>query len=374
MTRTTKMTILGGLAGCLGMLGLFTDSSAEQSGVSIRPVVDTAIGPYMGKTGASGAVVIAGSDTIQPIMIKIASAFKKWQPDVKIAVQGGGTDAALMQFLQNQSIIRRGDASVKPGFHQVSGHVALLAASRPLTESERNDFQSRYGYEVTEIPIALDAVTIYVNRQNPIEGLTMEQLDAIFGKDRKRGGQEEIATWGQLGLRDDWAQQPVHRYGQDKRSGTRAFFVQDVLQGGEFRVDVREESGPASEILALSRDVLGIGYAGIGFQASTVRIIPLAERTGAAFVAPSLETASNGTYPLSRSLFLYAKKDPKGELQPEILEFLKFVNSREGQEMVAKAGAYPLPAHQVAKNLQLLTGGSMSATVSENPLLATKQQ
>jgi len=365
--------LLGGLLACLVVLGIGAGTSAEQNGATGKPVVDSAISSYVAKTGVSGGVVIVGSDTMQPIMAKIASAFAKVQPAVKLAVQGGGTDAALMSFLHDQAAIRRGDATPKAQ-HQVSGSISLLSASRPLTDNERKDFRSRYGYEVTEIPVASDAVAVYVNRQNPIQGLTMEQVDAIFSRDRKRGGQEEITTWGQLGLGDEWAQQPIHRYGQDPRSGTRAFFIQEALQGGEMRADVREESGPASEILSLSRDVLGIGYAGVGFQASTVRILPLAERTGAAFIAPSSESAVNGTYPLGRPLYLYVKKDPKTELDPATLEFLKFVNSREGQTMVAKVGAYPLSAHQAAKNLQVLTSGSLSATSSDAQLLISRNQ
>lgn len=363
--RKTTMIVMG----CLGILSAATDSHAEVSSVSARPVVDSGIGHYTAKTGVSGGLAIAGSETVQPIVAKIASAFRQWQPDVKIAIQGGGTDAALMGFLQGQATIRRGDAN--PKGHLVSGSIALLAASRPLTEKERKDFLSRYGYEVTEIPIAWDAIAVYVNRQNPIEGLTMEQLDAIFGKDRKRGFREAITTWGQIGLKDEWAQQPVHPYGQDRNSGTRGFFISHVLQDGNLRAEVREERGPASEILALSRDVLGIGYAGVGFQASTVRIVPLAERSGTGFVMPTAETTSNGTYPLSRQLYLYANKDPKAEWEPAMLEFLKFVNSQEGQNMVVKAGAYPLPADQVARNIHALTGGAISAAASEATLLAT---
>ncbi len=345
----------------IALLGLMGRAGAEHPGIYGKPVVDAAVAAYVPVGKVAGAFTIEGSDTMQPIVAKIASAFREWQPDIKIAVQGGGTNMALLGFLQDQSTIRRGDGSPKGG-HHVSGGIALLAASRPLTENERKDFRSRYGYDVTEIPIALDAIAVYVNRQNPIEGLALEQLDAIFSKDRKRGLQEEITTWGQLGLKDDWSQQPIHRYGQDQRSGTRAIFIQKVLQDGMLRPDVQVKAGPASEILALSRDVLGIGYASIGFQASTVRIIPLAERIGAAFVAPSPESVANGTYPLSRHLYLYAKKDPKAGLQPEILEFFKFVNSRDGQDMVVKAGAYPLPARQVAKNLEALTGTVVAAT------------
>ncbi len=201
----------------------------------------------------------------------------------------------------------------------------------------------------------------------------MEQLDAVFGQDRKRGLQEEIATWGQLGLRDDWAQQPIHRYGQDQRSGTRAIFIHKVLQDGTLRPDVQVKVGPASAILALSNDVLGIGYASIGFQASSVRIVPLAERAGAVFVTPSPASVTDGTYPLSRLLYLYAKKAPKGGLEPEVLEFLKFVNSREGQDAAIKAGAYPLPARQIAKNMETLTGTTVAIQTPEKELLVSKK-
>jgi len=359
-----RNNVLWSTLGCLLLLGAPSEALALSSGSNGQLVVDPAIASYAAKANVSGAVVVAGSDTMQPIVARIASAFKQWQPGVHIAVQGGGSDAALNGFLQNQATIRRGDADASPKSHQVSGNIHLLASSRPLTDGERKDFRSRYGYDVTEIPIALDAVAIYVNRQNPIEGLTLEQLDAIFGRDRKRGFSEEITMWGQVGLKDDWSQQPIHRYGQDKRSGTRTFFVHEALLSGELRADVREESGPASEILAISRDLLGIGYAGIGFQASAVRVLPLAERTGASYIAPTMESAASGSYPLSRRLYLYTKKDPKADLEPAILEFLRFVNSREGQDMVVKAGAYPLPAHLAAKNLQTLTGTTTSSATA----------
>jgi phosphate transport system substrate-binding protein len=340
-------------------MGLVSAAAAEPPGPAVRLMVDASIGSYTGKPGVSGNIAIAGSDTMQPIVAKVASVFRQWHPDVKIAIQGGGSDAALKGFLQNQSTIRRGDAN--PKGHQVSGHVDLLASSRAMTAEEREDFRSRYGHDPIEMPIALDAVAIYVNRDNPIQGLTMAQLDAMFGKARKRGLPESITTWGQLGLTGGWEQQPIHLYGQDKRSGTRTFFIHKVLGDGDIKAEVTEEPGPAMEILRISRDPVGIGYAGIGFLASTVLVLPLAEEAGTPYVQPSAATAADGTYPLARSLYLYAKKGQGSDMDPEVLEFLKFVNSREGQLAVAKSGYYPLPAPQVAKNLQVLTGAPAAA-------------
>ena len=221
-----------------------------------------------------------------------------------------------------------------------------------LTEDERRDFRSRYGSDPVEIPIALDAIAIYVNHENPLASLTLEQVDALFSQSRKRGAPTSITTWGQLGLQNGWEQQPVRLYGRDKRSGTRTLFMHMVLLDGDFRSDVKEEPGSAMEILDISRDRLGIGYASIEFKASTVKILPIAAKSEDTPVAPTAGTAADGSYPLTRSLYLYAKRDPKDQLAPEIAEFLRFINSREGQETLARAGVYPLSSQQDNANLQ----------------------
>ncbi len=345
---------------------LVSDARAEQANGLARSVVDSAIGSYTPVADLSGNVVIAGSDTMQPLMLKLAASFRQVYPKAQLGILGGGTERAVMQFVSDQAQIRRGD-----GFYsgpQASGRVSMLASSRRLTDEESAKFQSRFGYAPTEIPIALDAVAIYVHRRNPIKGLTLEQVDAMFGKDRKRGAPQDLVTWGQAGLTgvSEWEQQPVHLHGRDKQSGTRSFFIQEALAGGELKTDVIEAPGSASEILAIARDPLAVGYAGIGFQTTFVRAVPLAEKADRPFVVPSAETAADGTYPLHRPLYLYVNIDPATALDREELEFLKFINSREGQQVVVKAGAYPLAAAQVAKNLQALQGARLSeaATVA----------
>jgi phosphate transport system substrate-binding protein len=349
------------VAGLLLAGGLPDTASAETAIVSAKPALESSLGSYQTTTPVSGRMVIAGSDTMQPIIVKLASAFHQWHPGVKVVVQGGGSYAGVKGFIIDQATIRRGDA--KPSGHLVSGHVALFAASSPMSNEDRKDFTSRYGYDVTEIPIAMDAVAIYVNAENPIKGLTLDQVDALFGKERKRGYRADITKWSELGVEEGWASSPIHLYGRDKKSGTRNFFINEVLNGGQMKSDIVEEPGSASEILDISRDPLGMGYAGIGFQTSTVRVVPLAKSAGGAFVSPTAETATSGAYPLARYLYLYAKKKPGATLEPEVLEFLKFVNSREGQETVVRAGFFPLPASQVINNLQNLTGPSISALV-----------
>ena len=353
--------ILYGIIGLAALLGLYGRAAADHGKSQAKPVVESSIASYAADTQISGGLTIAGSETMQPLMAKLATAFRDRQPDVKVGVQGGGSVTAIHAFLLNQATIRQGDGSPK-GTHQASSHVDLLASSTPLTPEERNDFRIRYGYEVTEIPIAMDAVAIYVHRSNPIQELTLKQVDAIFGKDRKRG-HENITTWGQIGLKGEWEQAQIHAYGRDKKSGTRSVFIHAALLDGELKDNVREYPGPASEILAISRDQFGIGYAGIGFQTSFLRTVPLAEESGRPAVLPDAESAKNGTYPMSRLLYLYVKKNPGTELDKETSEFLKFVNSREGQEAVVRAGIYPLSQVQIAKNLQALGFTPMSASL-----------
>lgn len=357
--RYGRRGVTAGMLSALCILGL-ASAWAEQPLDLVRPVVDSGIASYQPKTGVSGKITIAGSDTMQPIVAKLASVFHEWQPGITIAVEGGGSEAAMTEFVSGLAASRRGDGNV--GGHLSSNDVALLASSRPLTPDERKTFHVRYGFDPTEVPIALDAVAVYVNYQNPILGLTMDQVDAIFSKTRKRGASADIASWGQLGLADGWEQQPIHLYGRDKRSGTRTFFVQTALLGGELKSGLREAPGSALEILDISRDPSGIGYAGVGFQASTVRALPLAEKAGEPFVPPTAEAVASGSYPLARSLYLYAKRSPKGGLDENVKELLRFINSREGQETVAKAGVFPLAASQIAANLQALVGSPTSAS------------
>ena len=344
----------------IGLLPVMTRSAtAETSIVGARLAGQSGLVPYQAKPEVSGSFAIAGSDSMQPLMTKLLMAFKEWQPNVKTVVQGGGSEAALRGFIGDQATIRRGDA--KNIGHHISGSVALLASSRELSVEERKDFHARYGFEPTEIPIAMDAVSIYVSKDNPLKGLTMEQVDAVFGVDRRRGYHQAITKWKDLGIEDAWGAQPINLYGRDKRSGTRTFFIHEALLNGRITASIKEAPGSASEILEISRDPLGMGYAGTEFQASTVKIVPLASRAGMAFVEPTAASVLDGSYPLARHLYLYAKGGQDQAFEPQILSFLNFINSREGQDVVARAGYYPLSEGQIAKNMQLLNGSILSA-------------
>jgi len=317
--------------------------------------LDSSLAAYMPTSQVSGELKIAGSTTMQPLTNRLAGEFRRYHPNVKIMVEAGESASALKELLGETS-----RSKPKTGGAGTGEPVLLAAASRLLTEAERKQFVSRYGYEPSPIPVAMDAVGIYVHRDNPLQHLTLDQVDAIFSTTRHRGAPVGITRWGQLGLTGEWAQAPIRLYGRGVKSGTRAFVNEHALRGGEFRSDVHEEPGAASVILATSRDPFGIGYSGIGLQASTVRALPLAETEGMEPVAPDLRGVMEGRYPLHRFLYLYINKPPTAALPPAAREFLAFVNSREGQEAVIKGGAYPLPPKDVERSLALLSSSGRS--------------
>ena len=365
LATAAALSLFGGYAG------------AEHAGLNGAggPTVDPAIEPYTNHNGLQGKLSIAGSDTMRPLISKLSAQFLSLHPGAQIAVEGTGSSAAIREFLLGLSYQRRGDKVQSRGTAG-SNAVELLASSRQLTEEEQKGFEFNYGYRPLEVPIAMDAVAIYVHKNNPIQRLTLAQIDGIFGKDHKRG-QAAISNWSQVGLLDSsLAQQPIHLYGRDKRSGTREFFKHVALKDGDLVDTVVEQPGSASEIIAIAQDPLAVGYAGAGFNISDVRQVPIASQPDQSALLPSVDTVTSGTYPLGRSLYLYVKKNPNDKLDPFVAEFLSFVNSRQGQETVARASFYPLTGAQVAKNLQDLglLKGAMVGTPTKNQELQFAEQ
>ena len=318
---------------------------AEQGGPFASLTVDAGLAPYSPQTQVSGTLKVQGSDTMSPLMTRLAAEFQRRQPQVTISVRGGGSSNAVSELLEPPV---PGRIMLK---EERTNHFLLVASSRELLDSEIKQFVAQHGYEPLAVPVAVDAVALYVHQDNPLPGLTLDQVDAIFSTTRKRGYKTEIKRWGQLGLANGWEKGAIQLYGRDRKSGTRAFFQEHVLAGGEFAPHLQEQPGAASVVLALSRDPFGIGYNGLGFQASAVRMVPLAENEGMPFITPSFATVADQTYPLRRILYVYLDKSPKSPLPSAAQEFLTFITSREGQEAVVRAGFFPLPMSQVTKSL-----------------------
>lgn len=325
----------------------------EQAGPLSAVMPDARLGGYSPSEQIAGALKIQGSDTMYPLLTRLSAEFRRRQPWVSIDVKGGGSAKALADFLQVPSAENLKGGQVAQTF--------LVSSSRELMPSEIKQFSTRHGHEPVGIPVAIDAVAIYVHRNNPIEGLTLDQVDAMFSLSRNRGYPVDVGSWGQLGLSAGWRNAPIQLYGRDRRSGTRTFFQEHVLAGGEFRPSMQEEPGAASVILALSQAPLGIAFNGLGLQSTMVRIVPLAEKKDMPFVAPSDVTIADQTYPLRRVLYLYMDKSSAASFNPAAKEFLSFITSREGQETVIRAGFFPLPMTQIEHNIAALAQSTSEA-------------
>ena len=225
--------------------------------------------------------------------------------------------------------------------------------SRMMKAEEIDQFQEKYGFEPTPVGVGLDSLAIFVHRDNPIEKLTFPEVDAIFSTTRILS-HPNIITWGQAGLTGEWKNLPMSLYGRNSASGTYAFFKEEALAKGDFKDTVKEQPGSASVVLGVSRDAAGIGYSGIGYMTSGVKSLALAEEDGGEAYAPTYENVLSGKYPLGRMLYVYIAKKPGEPLSPVVREFLRFVLSKQGQEIVVKDGYLPLPASAAEKQLQRL--------------------
>ena len=296
--------------------------------------VDPAIGSYAKVGGISGNLSSVGSDTLNNVMTLWAENFKKEYPNVRIQIEGKGSSTAPPAL--------------------ISGTAQLGPMSREMKPTELDEFEKKFGYPPTKVRVAIDALAVYVNKDNPLEQLTLQQVDAVFSKTRSCGGTADLGTWGALGLSGAWAQKPVSLYGRNSASGTYGFFKEHALCNGDFRDTVKEQPGSASVVQGVSEDTYGIGYSGIGYKTSGVKSLALAAKEGAPFVSTDPANVYAGKYPLARFLYVYVNQPPNKPADPLVKQFLAFVLSQEGQTIVVKDGYLPLTAKMVEQEKGVL--------------------
>ena len=294
--------------------------------------VDPQLSAYERVEGVSGNLNSIGSDTLNNLMTLWAEGFRAKYPNVNIQIEGKGSSTAPPALIE--------------------GTAQLGPMSRDMKSTEMDAFEKKYGYKPTPIQVAIDALAVFVHKDNPIDKLSLTQVDSIFSSTYKRGG-NAAKTWGEVGLSGAWASRPFSLYGRNSASGTYGFFKDVALEKGDFKDTVKEQPGSSSVVQGVASDLSGIGYSGIGYKTSGVKALSLGE--GEAAFEPSVENALTGDYPLARFLYVYVNKKPNTPLDKLTLEFLKFVLSKEGQEIVVKDGYYPLPAevaHETMGTLQ----------------------
>ena len=304
------------------------------AGPALAQKVDPAIPAYTKTSGVSGNLSSVGSDTLANLMTLWAEDFKRAYPNVNIQIQAAGSSTA-------PPALTEGTSNVGP-------------MSRAMKDKEIQAFEEKYGYKPTAIRVAIDALAVFAHKDNPIKGLSIADVDAVFSSTRKCGAPADVTKWGQLGVTGQLANQDIQLYGRNSVSGTYGYFKSKALCKGDFKANVNEQPGSASVVQSVSTSLNAIGYSGIGYVTTGVKAVPLAKRDGDAYVEATAENAINGSYPLARFLYVYVNKHPNKPLPPLEREFFKLVLSQQGQEVVVKDGYFPLPAKVIEQELAKL--------------------
>lgn len=297
--------------------------------VSAMAELDPNLPSYSKASGISGNISSVGSDTLANLMTLWAEEFKRNYPNVNIQIQAAGSSTA-------PPALTEGTSNMGP-------------MSRAMKDKEIEAFETKFGYKPVAIPVAIDALAVFAHKDNPITGLTMAQVDAIFSSTRSCGYANDITKWSDVGISGSLGNQSIELYGRNSVSGTYGYFKETALCKGDFKNSVKEQPGSASVVQGVSESLNAIGYSGIGYRTASVKTVPLAKKEGEPFYDATPENAVSGKFPLSRFLYVYVNKAPNKSLEPIVGEFMKLVLSKQGQEVVVKDGYVPLPATVSAK-------------------------
>lgn len=312
------------------LVGAITLTAAGVFSAASMAAIDETLPMYEKTSGVSGNLSSVGSDTLANMMTLWAEEFKHIYPNVNIQIQAAGSSTA-------PPALTEGTSQFGP-------------MSRKMKPNEVESFEKHFGYQPTAIRVAIDALAVFVHKDNPIKGLSIEQIDSIFSSTNKCGG-KQVERWGDLGLDGNWTAKDVQLYGRNSVSGTYGYFKEEALCKGDFRSNVNEQPGSASVVQSVSQGLNAIGYSGIGYKTAGVRAVAVSKK-GDKFIEASAANAANGTYPLSRYLYVYINKHPNKDLSPMDREFIRFMLSKQGQQVVEKDGYVPLPRSVIAKDLE----------------------
>jgi phosphate transport system substrate-binding protein len=293
--------------------------SAMLSTTTLAQSVDTALPSYESVQGVSGNLVSIGSDTLNNLMTYWSEGFRTFYPNVAIQIQGAGSGTAPPALIE-------GTAQFGP-------------MSRPMRGSEIEQFESKYGYPPIPLRGAIDAIGVFVHRDNPVTCISLQDVDAIFSSTRAGGADTAITTWGQLGATGEWANRKISMYGRNSASGTYGFFKDVALFGGDYSAEVREQPGSSTVIQGVAADISGIGYSGVGYGTADVRALQIKGDDGVCY---STADAPTGNYAIARFLYVYMNANPNAKMEPLRAEFIRYVYSQQGQSDVIRAGFFPV--------------------------------
>lgn len=284
----------------------------------------------------TGTLSSTGSDTLHNMMMLWRREFAALHPQLNIQIQSSGSATAPVALIE-------GTASLGP-------------MSRLMLSTEQRRFRNRFGYDAYAVPVALDMLAIYVHQDNPLQQISMAELEAIYAQNRRCSFHPAIKRWGELGLTGAWQTRHLAVYGRNSASGTYAFFRQRALCNDDFQARVQQLPGAAAVVRAVSLNVNGVGYSGFGQQIAGVKMLAVSKENTTEAILPSAEHALSGAYPLARLLYIYVNKAPEQPLPLAEREFIRFILSAKGQQLLLNDGLVPVPeqlAQQISRELGL---------------------
>ncbi len=295
------------------------------------PAFSNTLPDYQKMAPLSGSITSIGSDSLAGVFSLWGEAFKTYYPNVNVQVQASGSSTAAPALTQ--------------------GMAQFGPMSRPMRLKELKAFEAEYGYKPTQLKVAIDAIGIFVHKDNPLQGVSFQQIDAIFSATLRCGGNKPLHSWAELGLQTDWSTRRFQLFGRNSVSGTYGYFKQAVLCGGDFKERVNELPGAASVVQSVASSINAIGYSGVGYGVSGAKMLPVAER-GSRYITANRETILSGEYPLSRYLYIYINKHPAKALSLLEKEFIRFIYSKQGQQIVEKEGYVAISEPLAIKELE----------------------
>jgi phosphate transport system substrate-binding protein len=308
--------------------------SLTAAAASLAVSVDPSLPAYKPVSGVSGSLKSIGSDSLNNLMTLWSEGFRSQYPSVSIEIEGKGSSTAPPAL--------------------VAGTAQFGPMSRPMKAAEIDAFEKKFGHKPAAFRTAVDALAVFVHKDNPVKCLSLQQVDAIFSKTRKGGAAKDAATWGDVGLTGEWAAKPISLYGRNSASGTYGYFKEVALFEGDYKDSVKEQPGSSTVVQGVASDKYGVGYSGVGYKTADVRSVPLSATPGAECYDAVSEHAYSGAYPIARFLYIYLNKAPNQKLEPLRGEFVRYVYSKQGQEAVVKDGYFPVTAPIVAEDLKTL--------------------
>ncbi len=346
--RTLRLPALAALAAAFVLPAFALKYAAVEHHLQVDPSIPS-WQPEEVKSVPEEELNLSGADIMDEITLGWVKLYRQQYPRLSVTMEA------------------RSSGSGGPAL--VNGTAHMAPVGREMLPAEETAFVKKFGYHPFAIKVATGSLgslgktatsIILVDKDNPIQGLTLDQLDAIYSKTRYRG-HADIKTWGDLGLTGDWAARPIHLYGLKSPNGIEQYVKMVVMRGGDYKDGIEFTKGEgfthAFTVAAhrMAAHPGGLTYALLANVTPDVKVVPLAEKAGEPFIMPTVPSVYNHTYPLSRFVYIFVNRPPGQPLEPKVREFLKLVLSRQGQEVVAQEGVFmPLTPEVVREELAKL--------------------